>query len=278
MSNPFSRLQNVLPQHGLSRLVGRLTSSRTPWLKDALIRSLSQFYEISLADAARKQAADYHSFDDFFTRELAPGARPLPDAQNALVSPADGTISQCGPVAQGMLMQAKGIHYRLGSLLYDEQLARQFEGGWFATVYLAPADYHRVHVPFDGTLVGCTAIPGQLFSVNARTEAGIRDLFCRNERLVCRFDTAFGPMVVILVGALIVASIDTVWDGPRSPYPEVRQQQLALPFARGDELGRFRMGSTAIVLTPPGALDPDTSLAPGVRVQMGQSLGVLTGV
>lgn len=272
MSNAFSRLQKLLPQHGLSRLVGRFTSARHPWIRRPLISTISRAYNISLSDAARKHPDDYLSFDDFFTRELAEGARPLPSNPNAIVSPADGTLSQCGDIQDRCLLQAKGIQYRLGSLLEDEDLARRFDGGWFSTIYLAPADYHRVHVPYDGRLIQSTAIPGALFSVNGRTEAGIIGLFCRNERLVCLFETEFGPMVVVLVGALIVASIDTLWHGPISPYQRIETHQPDLPFERGAELARFRMGSTAIVILPAGVAEARPEIIPGHRVRMGETL------
>jgi phosphatidylserine decarboxylase len=272
MSDPFVALQKLLPQHLLSRLAGRLTASTHPWVSGPLIRLASRAFDISLADAARKSLDEYRSFDDFFMRELAPGARPLPEGGDVLISPADGTISQLGEISGATLMQTKGVTYSLEALLTDAALARQLEGGWFATIYLAPADYHRVHMPFDGTLRRTIAIPGQLFSVNARTEAGITDLFCRNERLVCFFQTAVGPMVVVLVGALIVASIECVWEGPVSPYRSRVILDHALPLERGAEIGRFRMGSTVIVLTPPGGFAPLPSLAPGERVRYGSVL------
>lgn len=276
MSDFFVRLQNVLPQHGLSRLAGAFTRSHNPLIRRALIGAARRAFDISLADAARRSPDEYRSFDDFFTRELAPGARPLPADPHALASPADGTLSQLGTIERGALVQAKGHTYSARSLLGDAALARQFDGGWFGTIYLAPADYHRVHVPLDGTLIQSTEIPGELFSVNARTEAGLLGLFCRNERLVCLFETETGPLVVVMVGALIVASIDTPWGGPVSPYRQVLVRRHRLPMRRGDELGRFRMGSTAIVITPPGRFRPHAELASGQRVLMGQALGMVS--
>jgi phosphatidylserine decarboxylase len=272
MTDPFAALQRVLPQHLISRLAGHLTSSTHPWISRTLIDLARRTYGISLADAALPSPADYRSFDEFFTRALAPGARPLPDDPQLLVSPADGTISQAGLIERGRLMQAKGVTYSLESLLTDGTLARQLDGGWFGTIYLAPADYHRVHLPLDATLVRTTAIPGALFSVNARTEAAILDLFCRNERLVCCFETSFGPFVVVLVGALIVASIETVWDGPASPYRARSERRYRLALTRGSEIGRFKMGSTVIVLTPRGAFAP-TAARPGQRVRVNEALG-----
>jgi phosphatidylserine decarboxylase len=275
MTDPFVALQKLVPQHLVSRLAGRLTASTHPWLSRALIRTASRIFSVSLEDAARTSLDDYRSFDDFFTRELAPGARPMPEDPTALAAPADGTLSRFGTASGGTLIQAKGITYSLESLLCDARLARRFEGGWFATTYLAPADYHRVHMPFSATLRSTTAIPGELFSVNARTEAGISDLFCRNERLVCCFSSAAGPMVVVLVGALIVASIETVWEGPASPFRQLERRDHALTLERGSELGRFKMGSTVIVITPPGSFIPSPELRPGQRIRLGQALASL---
>jgi phosphatidylserine decarboxylase len=275
MSDPFVALQRVLPQHALSRLAGMFTSSTHPWIRRPLIRLVSQAFGISLDEAARRSPDEYRSFDDFFTRELAPGARPMPSDPNVIVSPADGTVSQTGRISNATLLQAKGIGYSLEGLLTDADLARRLDGGWFATVYLAPADYHRVHMPFDGTLIQTVTVPGALFSVNARTENGVAGLFCRNERLVCVFDTAFGPLAVVLVGALIVASIETVWDGPASPYRDREIRTHALPLARGAEIGRFRMGSTVIVVAPPTCPDI-VGLTPGCRMRMGEALTATT--
>jgi phosphatidylserine decarboxylase len=271
MSDAFVALQKLLPQHAISRMAGRLTRSSHPWISRTLIRTVARAFDISLDDAARKSLDDYRSFDDFFTRELAAGARPLPADPDVVVAPADGTVSQAGTIGDATLMQAKGVTYSLEGLLTDGALARCFEGGWFATIYLAPADYHRVHMPCAGTLRRTIAIPGALFSVNPRTEAGIHGLFCRNERLVCCFDTAAGPLVVVLVGALIVASIETVWGGPTSPYRTREAREHDLPIERGAEIGRFKMGSTVIVIAP-RSFPPLASPRPGRRLHMGEAL------
>lgn len=273
MTDPFVILQRLLPQHALSRLTGLAAEARTPWLRRALIRTFVRHYGVDLSEAARTDADDYVSFNDFFTRALAPGARPLNPDPAALLCPADGMVSQAGSIEGDRLLQAKGTHYRLESLLGER--ADEFHGGSFATVYLAPRDYHRVHLPMAGTLRRTTAIPGALFSVNGRTEAAVSDLFCRNERLVCWFDTDHGRMLVILVGALIVASIETVWGGPRSPYRSVTGDTWQQPFDRGAEIGRFLLGSTVIVCCEPGRVRLDEAVRSGARVRMGQRLGTL---
>ena len=240
-----------------------------------MIDAFSHVYGVRLDDAVLRNPRDYRSFNDFFTRELASDARQFDGSGDELISPADGTLSQFGTISQGQLIQAKGTPYACTELLGDEGLAALLDGGWFATVYLAPRDYHRVHLPFAGTLRRTREIPGELFSVNATTEAGIQGLFCRNERLVCEFDTVAGPMAVVLVGALIVASIETAWDGPVSPYHERRERRHDLPFARGAEIGRFLLGSTVILLLPPGTVNA-TSLAPEQPMQVGTVLGQIT--
>ena len=271
----FLQLQQLLPKHGLSRLLGRIAASESPLLSRTLIDTFSRIYGVRLDDAVRRSPRDYRSFNDFFSRELATDARQFDGHGNELISPADGTLSQFGRIERGQLIQAKGTPYACAELLGDDGLAALLDGGWFATVYLAPRDYHRVHLPFAGTLRRSREIPGELFSVNAATEAGIQGLFCHNERLVCEFDTIAGKMVVVLVGALIVASIETVWDGSISPYRERRERQHDIPFARGAEIGRFLLGSTVILLLPPDTVRV-SSLTPGQSVRVGSVLGDIT--
>jgi len=268
----FVRLQNLVPQHLLSRLIGRLAASRSKLVARPFIKVFSRVYGVSLDDARRKSFDDYASFNDFFTRELAESARPLPLESDAFVSPADGIVSQAGRIDSGVLVQAKGVRYEVAALLDDAAAARDFEGGWFATVYLAPSNYHRVHVPFDARLTRAIALPGALFSVNAATEAGIPGLFHRNERLVCLFDTAFGPMAVVMVGAMIVASIETDWSRFTSPYPSRQEERHDRLFPRGAELGRFCLGSTAIVLTPKNAVVPSAGIQSGRPLRMGETI------
>ena len=274
MSQTFAALQRLLPQHGLSRLTGYFAASQSPWIRRSFIRSFARAYSVDMTEAVRESLDDYHSFNDFFTRELKPGARPLPADPLLAVSPADGMISQAGAIEEGSLLQAKGNAYALTSLV--DGAAEEFYGGTFATVYLAPHNYHRVHLPVAGTLTASRAVPGALFSVNAKTEASVNDLFARNERLVCRFETSHGPMLVILVGALIVASIETLWPGPASPYKKPESQTHELAFSRGSEIGRFLLGSTVIVCFAPGKAVLVDGLAAGRLISMGQPLARLT--
>jgi len=268
----FAMLQRLLPQHALSRLAGRLAEARTPWLRRALIHAFVRTYGVDMSEAERRDLDAYASFNDFFTRALRPGARPLAADPAALLCPADGTVSQAGQLDGDRLLQAKGTHYRLDALVGAAHAA-DFFGGSFATVYLAPRDYHRVHLPAAGTLTATTAIPGTLFSVNARTEAAVTDLFCRNERLVCRFETGHGALLVVLVGAMIVASIETVWGGPASPYRREIHSDWQQPFQRGAEIGRFLLGSTVIVCCEPGRVRWDEHVVSGQRVRVGERLG-----
>jgi phosphatidylserine decarboxylase len=266
-------LQRLIPQHALSRFIGYFARSPRRFIAQPLIRACCTLYGVSLADAERRSVTEYKSFNDFFTRALRRDSRPLPADARVLVAPADGTLSQFGRIADGTLLQAKGIRYPLRSLLLDSRAQALFDGGWFATIYLAPSDYHRVHVPFDATLVRSVAVPGELFSVNARTEAAVPQLFCRNERLVMHFKTDHGPLIVVMVGALIVASIETVFGAPTSPYRSEQLSSHCQPFARGEELGRFLLGSTAIVIVPGGSFSPDPGLRHGNHVAMGSPLG-----
>ena len=274
MSGAFVQLQRLLPQHALSRLLGRFANSSL--LSRPLIHAFSAAYGVSLQEAERQTIDEYRTFNDFFTRALASGARPLPDDVAAFVSPVDGAVSQLGTIHDGQLLQAKGIRYPLNSLLLDSRADHVFDGGWFATIYLAPSDYHRVHVPANGTLARSVAVPGELFSVNARTEAGVERLFCRNERLVMHFKSAVGPLALVMVGALIVASIETVFDSPRSPYIKEEIATHDRVFTRGEEIGRFLLGSTVIVVLPRDTIRPNAKLAVGYRVRMGESIGTLT--
>ncbi len=275
MSQWFAALQRVVPHHGLSRLTGALARSERTWIRRPFIHGFARAYGIDLTEAERCHLDDYRCFNDFFTRALKPDARPLDPDPGAILCPADGVVSQCGTIDGDRLLQAKGTHYRLRSLIGRD--APDYLNGSFATVYLAPHDYHRVHLPLAGRLVRTTAIPGELFSVNARTEAAISDLFCRNERLVCEFATAWGNMLVVLVGAMIVASIETVWGGPTSPYRRQQEDRWDRTFERGDEIGRFLLGSTVIVCLPPGRMRIDPRLGAGLPVRVGQRIGQIAG-
>ncbi len=273
----FILLQHLLPQHLLSRCVGKLARSESAAIKSFIIRQFIKQYKVDLSEAVYENADDYPSFNAFFTRALKEEARPLADAD--VVSPADGAISQIGHIRGSDLLQAKGQYFSLHNLLgRDATLTSEFINGDFATIYLSPKDYHRVHMPVTGTLRKTCYIPGQLYSVNQTTSERVPGLFARNERLVCVFDTDMGPMAVILVGAMIVAAIETVFAGQVTPLPhKIQQQNYALDkpitLEKGAELGRFSLGSTAIVLFAKQQCRWHKSAKAGQAVRMGEALG-----
>ena len=275
MTSLFILLQHILPQHFLSRLVARHAESHR--LRLPFIRWFIRRYRVDMSEAAVQQPADFASFNDFFTRALAPGARPLAEARDAVLCPADGCISQLGAINDDLLLQAKGRQFSLRDLLGAEADGQAYRGGSFVTVYLSPRDYHRVHSPLAASLLKTRYIPGRLFSVNQVTTEAVHNLFARNERLVCQFDTAAGPMAVVLVGAMIVAGIETVWGGRTRPghlhSKDYRQQAKPPQLERGGELGRFLLGSTVSVLFPPGKVALAENLAAGSPVRMGQAIG-----
>ncbi len=268
----FVRLQNVLPQHELSRAVGRLAASPARWVRGPLVRAFARAYGVDMTEAERPDLASYRSFNDFFTRSLRADVRPVDASPDSVVSPADGAVSQAGRVERGELIQAKGIRYSFETLA-DACADPAFEGGPFATVYLSPKDYHRVHLPLAGRLVRTVAVPGKLFSVNAATEAGVPGLFAVNERLVMEFETDRGRMLVVMVGAMIVASIETVWEGPRSPYRQKQVTTHDLAFEKGAEIGRFLLGSSVVLAFERDRVRLDPALAAGAVVRMGQAIG-----
>ena len=272
MSRGFVALQRLLPKALLSRLLGYPARSEAAWIAQPLIRAFMRAYDVSLADAARTAPGDYRSFNDFFSRELAPGARHLQGGPGTLICPADGVLSEFGAVEAGSAIAAKGQRFRIAELLGDADRASRFKDGHFATVYLAPKNYHRVHAPMPGTLTHSTALPGALYSVNERTVAGLPNLFARNERLVCHFDSLQGPAALVMIGALIVASIDMRWPEVASPYRTRSDRAQSFGFEQGDELGRFLLGSTVVLCLPPG-LHFSAALRAGMTVRMGQELG-----
>jgi phosphatidylserine decarboxylase len=279
----FVALQYVLPQHGLSRLVNAATRSRTPWFKNALISGFVRSYQPDLSDAAQARPLEFESFNAFFTRALRPGARPLPAAADALACPVDGTVSQAGRVDGDALIQAKGRRYTLEALLAGrESWVQRFRDGHFATIYLAPYNYHRIHMCCDGRLAAAWYVPGRLFSVNRVTAALVPGLFARNERVVCAFEHGGLPHACVLVGALNVGSMDTVWHGEVTPRAgravetlEMMPGAPAKEAARGAELGRFNMGSTVILLFPRDSIEWAPHLQPGRIVRMGEAIGRL---
>jgi len=273
--NVFTTLQQLVPQQQLSKVAGRLAASRHPYVKRTFIRSFAKAYNISLDEYERQSLNAYESFNDFFTRELKEDARIIDTTDNGIVSPADGIISQLGQIQDHKLLQAKGRHYDVGQLLADSEDGSYFADGSFATIYLAPSNYHRVHVPFTGTLTKTRYVPGTLFSVNNTTAANVPDLFARNERLVCMFDTKYGKAAVVMVGAMIVAGIETVATGKITRTDDIQEADHDMQFAAGDELGRFYLGSTAIVVLPKAAkADWLDNMQANSVVQMGQLLGM----
>lgn len=270
----FTTLQNFVPQQKLSEVAGKLASSRHPVVKKAFIKTFAKAYGISLDEYARGSFSQYDSFNDFFTRELKDGQRPIDSTERGVISPADGMISQLGQISKGNVLQAKGKDYAVEQLLADFQLGEYFADGSFATIYLAPTNYHRVHMPFDGRLVRTIYVPGQLFSVNNVTAENIPDLFARNERCVCEFETEFGKACVVLVGAMIVAGIETVATGKIERSPTIKTATYNIELKKGEELGRFYLGSTAIIVLPKQAdVAWQKGLYNSVPVRMGQLIG-----
>ncbi len=274
----FIIMQYLLPQHLLSRLAGCIADCTWPWLKNAFIGWFVKRYQVDMSEARVEEPTAYACFNDFFTRALKEGARPLDQATDSVLCPADGAISQLGAIEHGRIFQAKGQSFSTLELLGgNPEHAALFQGGQFATVYLSPRDYHRVHMPLGGTLREMIYVPGKLFSVNRNTAENVPELFARNERVVCLFDTDAGPMAVVLVGAMIVASVETPWAGLIAPpRRQLRTQQYGQPapaLGRGEEMGRFKLGSTAIVLFGPGRTVWDESLRAGDAVRMGQGMG-----
>jgi phosphatidylserine decarboxylase len=274
----FVWFQYLLPQHALSRLVLRATRVRAPRLKNALIRGFLKLYTIDMSEAAQTDPFSYGSFNEFFTRSLKSDARIITADPRAIACPVDGTVSEAGQIDGDRLLQAKGRYYSLTELLAARAWAKDFDGGSFATLYLAPYNYHRVHMPLRGQLRETVFVPGRLFSVNAATASLVPRLFARNERVLTLFDTAHGPVALIMVGALNVGSIATVWAGDITPA--ARRAVTTLPASdvaldKGEELGRFNMGSTIVLLFQRDRAAWHADLRAGAKVKLGQSLGLL---
>ncbi len=275
----FILLQQLLPQHLLSRLTGWLAESRVRWLKSFLIEKFASQFEVNMNEAVEPDLNAYENFNAFFTRALKDGARPIDSSAGAVVCPADGAISQLGAIENGRIFQAKGQSYTTLELLGgDEDRAALFANGEFATIYLSPRDYHRVHMPVAAKLTAQTYIPGQLFSVNQVTAEKVPRLFARNERLVCYFDTETGPMAMVLVGALIVAGIETTWSGQVAPPTrepktvDFKTAPAGVALDRGEEMGRFKLGSTVILLFPQDSISWQSEFRAGTPTRLGQIL------
>ena len=266
----------LLPKQALTRFAGWVAGARGGRATTALIRWFIKRYGVNMAEAAQADPAAYASFNEFFTRALRPGVRPLAAAD--WLCPVDGAISQFGAVHDGRIFQAKGHDYSATALLGgDGALAAHFHGGHFATLYLAPKDYHRIHMPCAGRLLRMVHVPGELFSVNPTTARGVPGLFARNERVVCVFDAEQGPWVMVLVGATVVGSMATVWHGVVNPprpgaLREWAYLDQAIDLPRGAEMGRFLLGSTVVMLFPTGPLHFNPAWAPGGAIQMGQAM------
>lgn len=269
----FIKAQSLVPQHQLSRVVGKLAESENLLVKTAVIQAFKSKYGIDLSIAQQADALKYKSFNEFFTRALKDGVRMVDNAQDSIVSPADGAISQIGSIDDGEIFQAKGQSFSVEKLIGDPQLAQPFKHGQFATVYLSPRDYHRVHMPLTGRLTETLYIPGELFSVNQVTAENIPGLFARNERMVCLFDTELGRMAVVLVGAMIVAGIETVVTGKVKPTGRLELNHHDVVLEKGDELGRFYLGSTAIVLFEKDKMAWESQFKANSVVVMGERLG-----
>ena len=260
-----------------------MANCKIVFVKNFLINIFIKKYNVDMSEAEQKTAADFSCFNDFFTRSLAAGKRPLAQDPGAIVCPVDGAVSAIGDIEAGQVFQAKGKSFSLTALLGgNPKLSALFNSGKFATLYLSPRDYHRIHMPITGTLEEMIYVPGKLFSVNQTTAENIDNLFARNERVICIFETELGPMALILVGAMIVASIETVWAGQVAPsklsqHDEHYREQAPIVIRKGEEMGRFKLGSTAIVLFPPDMMNWDAALQTNSAIRLGQCLGTRTG-
>ncbi|MFU2510060.1 archaetidylserine decarboxylase [Pseudoalteromonas sp. ASV78] len=271
-------MQYAMPKHFVSRIVGKLAAAKAGALTTTLIKLFIKQYKIDMSEAQYSDPAHYKTFNEFFTRPLKDGVRPLTTDSDIIAHPVDGAISQLGPIVEGQLIQAKGHNYSLQALLGgSEQDTAPFLGGDFATIYLAPKDYHRIHMPIDGTLSKMIYVPGDLFSVNPLTAQNVPNLFARNERVVAIFDTEIGPLAMVLVGATIVASIETIWAGTVTPpagkdvfswnYPTSGDNAITLK--KGEEMGRFKLGSTVILAWGADKADILDDQKPGTVTRMG---------
>lgn len=269
--------QYLLPQHMLSSWMHWFMQIRTPWVKNTQIKLLAKFYDIDASEAGLEEVTDYPTFNAFFTRSLKPGARPIDFSLDTLVSPADGVVSQSQHIHHNTLIQAKCHDYTLEALLGgDIEYAKQFYNGDSAVIYLSPKDYHRIHMPCEAKLLSMTYVPGDLFAVNPATVRNVEGLFARNERLVIRFEGEHGPFCLIMVGAIFVGSMETVWQGKITPPYQPNIQHWVYDdqptYQKGDEIGRFNMGSTVILVTPEHQIPELGMIQNGTAVKMGEKI------
>lgn len=270
----------IIPHHAISRLLFNLSRVENPQVSSRLIKFYTGLFSLNMKEAVVEDPLAYPSLNALFTRALKPEARPIADGQATLVSPADGVLSEFGDIENGQLIQAKGHHYSLDSLFAGEtELAQRFTGGSFATVYLSPRDYHRVHMPLAGSLESMLYVPGRLFSVSLMTTRHIPNIFARNERVIAVFNTEFGLMAQVLVGAINVAAIETTWAGlvtpPQKKTHESTQYDNSLTFERGEEMGRFNMGSTVVLLTEKPLQVNSDIVTSGMNINLGEKIGVM---
>lgn len=279
----FAALQYALPKHLLSRFIYSVMRCESPAIRRLIIGNFLRGYAVNMAEAAQSDPYAYRSFNDFFTRALRTDARPITAAADVIAGPVDGTLSQCGDIRAESLVQAKGHYYSLAELLANDTAAIDtYRDGSFACIYLAPYNYHRIHMPFAGRLRSTVYVPGDLFSVNAATVRAVPRVFARNERVICDFDTHAGRMAVILVGALFVGSMQTVHCGEINPPPRRRkspqliEQGAGREFTKGEELGRFNMGSTVVLLFQRNRVRWENTLVPELKVKLGEAIGRVT--
>ena len=275
----FAVLQYALPKHLLSRVIYRFMRIQSPAIRRLTISTFLKGYDVNMAEAVQSDPFAYRSFNDFFTRALRDDARPIAAAPELVVSPVDGTLSQRGSITDGRILQAKGQYYSTLELLAgNRESAEMYKDGSFACIYLAPYNYHRIHMPVDGKTLSTVYVPGDLFSVNAATARAVPRLFARNERVICEFQTAFGRMALILVGALFVGSMETVHCGEINPPPRARKQPIVInrgegrDFTKGEELGRFNMGSTVVLLFERNRVEWANAFQAEVKVKLGQAI------
>lgn len=279
----FALFQTILPHHLLSRLMGKITHCRFNWVKKMYMNVIIHQFNVNMDEAAEQNLDNYEHFNAFFTRQLKEGARTFVSGENNIASPVDGRVSQAGKISNGRIFQAKGHDYSLTTLLGgDDEWSNKFADGEFATLYLSPKDYHRIHMPMDGELKEMRHVPGRLFSVSPSTVRTVPGLFARNERVVCLFDSDAGPMAMILVGAIFVASVDTVWHGTVTPptWPDMQTWEYGtderrIQLAKGEEMGRFNMGSTVILLYGPNQMHWNKTVIADAPVQMGNHIGTI---
>jgi phosphatidylserine decarboxylase len=278
MAKLFIILQHLLPKHGLSALMHKLARCKTSWVKNAIIKTIIKQFGVNMSEAVEPDPEAYETFNAFFTRELRDDVRPMERGKKTISCPVDGEISQIGTIENGELFQAKGKSFNLAALLGNDSLSSEFEDGSYTTIYLSPKDYHRIHFPIGGSLKRMVHVPGELFSVNQTTVASVDELFARNERVIAFFDTPAGPMAMVMVGAIFVSSIETVWYGEVTPprHNQVRSwnyNDKKLKYKKNDEMGRFNMGSTIVLLYGKRRVAWAEELAAGDAVMRGQVIG-----